>query len=543
MNIKEWQRYMMIALVSLVSTETLASSALLSIKVIKPAPLTLARNDSAGSVYQVTNRTKSLRNFVMQSIPGITQITTTTGACSNPILLNQGESCLLNLRIRGNQIPKTIIGGPVLCNNNPSPFACSKPSAAADSLHIVSTVAEESPNSNTWFKVLVADTEAPTDATDLATFISKTYTLAPNVEQIHLRVVAGANGCSAASPASCQVYADLIAALRTKYTNPLLIGYHPDDSKTSYSNWGCNQNDWQCVLNASIVVMNEINKLADPTQTGQGFNLFSLEQSYAVPEDPPTIRLVKSCLNPPKAAPNVSCPAGVTIASPYVNFGWVLPSYGGCPVPPLDCDNAYGSDALDYGYPQNYNLGPKIVAPYTDLITDGFFPVYSTGCISHAPYPTPLYVVDEDNGSVPYSPEIPCPDATQTTSNVFTYLDPSTHAAPNLTLATAYLSYIMTQQAPISDIPNTNGSPVYLMFSGEGLAQAPSIFLGGTGWTLQNILSFYQGINADFSVLYGKYPPTSDPLFRGGVFTTGVNPSAINYGIWNFTPILDNMPD
>ena len=524
------QKFSLYCVLMFGSVASCAASALLNIAVVTAAPKTLASNESAAAVYRVTNNTRSLTSFVMQPIPGITQITTTTEACSNPIILKQGQSCLLNLRIRGNQILKKTAGGPIICNSRSPSFGCSQPANKADALDITSTLAETFEESNTWISILVADQEAP----DNTEYVQKTYTLAPLAEQIHLRVVAGANGCPS-NATSCQVYADLIAAFRSKFPASILIGFHPDDSPTSYLNWGCTDGDWQCVLSKSIEVMNAVNAITGP---GQGFDIFSLEQSYAVPEDAPSLRLVKSCLNPPEAAVGVTCPAGVTLASPVVKFGWVLPSYGGCDPGDNTCDNQYGTDALDYGYPQNYNLGPRI-GGYTNLITNGYFPSYSTGCIANNPYPNPLYVVDEDNGYAPYSPEIPCPGPGQTTSNVFTYPNPN-GPNPDVSLASSYLAFIMSMLPPISNIPETNGSPVYLMFSGEGVAQAPSLFLGAPNWSLASILQFYNGINSNFSVLYGQYPPP-DLLYSNGVFAHGVNATSIKYGIWNFGSILNNM--
>ena len=523
-----------------------AGNPLVSIVALVKAPKQLALNAMAQAVYQVTNNTRTLHSFVMQPIQGITLNPLGNGACPDPIELGYGQSCMIYLQIRGSQIASQVSGGPVICNNNSSPLGCSQPINPADSLAITRTPMELNEGaSNTWISALIANYEAPSDPT---TWINKVYTLAPMAEQIHIRVDAGASGCSSAAPANCQEYVDLIAQLRNKYApNPILIGYHPDDSKDSYTDWGCTKGNWQCIVNASILAMNAIDAIADPNQTGAGFNIFSLEQSYQVPEDAPSLRNLKACLNPPDATTGGVCPAGITTASPpYVKLGWVLPSYGGCPYTPQmpPCDNEYGTDALDYGYPQYYNLGPKINT-YTALITNGFFPSYSTQCISHSPYPDPLYVVDEDNGAVPYSPEIPCPDtaAGQTSSNVFTYPDPTTGKAPNLTLATSYLAYIMSQLPPISDNPNVNGATVYLTFSGEGPAQYPSLFLGAPGWTLQEILQFYLGINANLTVLYGLYPPTTDPMFRTGVFSGGIQPTAIKYAIWNFSSILDNIPD
>jgi hypothetical protein len=521
------------------SISVYSATPLMNIIAITRAPTQLAVNASAEAIYRVTNNASTPGLFVMQPIQGISLVTTTTGACRNPISLGSQESCLLKLRIRGNQILSKTVGGPVICNQSPHAFGCSQPSNPRDVINITTTLADSFAESNAWINVLIEDGEAP-GAPDQQTYINKIYTLAPSLEQFHIRVVAGANGCPA-NKASCQAYADYIADLRTKYTNPILIGYHPDDSRYSFTDWQCTEGDWQCVLNASIIAMNAINAIADPTHTGQGFNIFSLEQSYAVPADSPTLRDVKACLNPPEKAANATCPVS-TVASPVVSFGWVLPSYGGCvvTVPPTPCDNEYGTDALDYGYPQYYNLGTAIGA-YTALITDGYLPLYSTTCLAPPPYPDPLYVVDEDNGVHPYNPQIPCVASGQSTPNVFTYPDQTTGQPPNIPLASAYLGFIMTQLPPISDVPDTNDSSVYITFSGEGLAEAPSLFLGAPGWTTQAILQFYNGINANFNTLYGLYPPPN-AMFSQGVFQTGVKPSAIKYAIWNFSSILDNMP-
>jgi hypothetical protein len=106
------------------SSVSFASVPLLTITPIYKAPTLLANNSFTAAVYQVTNNTSSLSTFYMQPISGITQNITNTGACSNPIVLRQGQSCLLNLRIIGSQLPPKVTAGPVICNNA---FACSQP--------------------------------------------------------------------------------------------------------------------------------------------------------------------------------------------------------------------------------------------------------------------------------------------------------------------------------------------------------------------------------------------------------------------------------
>lgn len=490
------------------SNITHATMPLISVTPVFPPPSQVNQNSFAVAVYQVTNNTSSLHSFSMKPIAGVSQVSLTSGSCGNPIELNQGESCLLNLHFSGASLPKILSTGPVVCNNSPKPFACSQPTLN-NSLSV--QLNETNLNAqNSWIRVLIAQDAPPANA--LATYVAQIIALAPSLEQIHLRIDAGSTDYN--------TYTQLINLLRTAYGADLKIGYHPDNSSTSYSAWGCSSNtDWQCVLNASIANMNAMNSAADPKQTGMGFNIFSIEQSYMEPADATTLHNIKACLNPSVATSGAVCPAA-TIASPVVTFGDVLPSYGGCDPTHLDqCE--YGSGALDYGYPQYYNLGKNLSSTYSNLVSNGYFPTYSAeDCINSSPYPYTVVDVDT-NGAYP-APKIPC---TSNTPNVYTYPDPTTNN-PSPTLASAYVAYLMTQLPPISDTPNTNGATVYITFSGE------SSFLGAPGWTLNLISQFYSDINSNFSVLNTDFPS----LFPTG----GTAPAAIQYGIWNFTSILDN---
>lgn len=502
------------------STFAEASMPLLSITPTFKAPTQLLSNSYAAAIYQVTNNTKTITSFKMQPISGVTQITNLAGACADPIILTQGQTCSLYLRINGSQMGLVLSGGPVVCNNSPNPLACSQPSAE-NSLSVALSW-RGAPAQNNWIAVLIAEDAPP--ANTLSTYVQQIITLAPKLEQIHLRVSAGATDYS--------TYVDLIQLLRTTYPAPILIGFHPDNSSSSYSNWNCGSSDSACVLNKSIAAMNAVNALVDPKQQGLGFNIFSLEQGYVeiVPSTLANYQAVKACLNPAHKAPGAQCPVctnctpQVTIASPVVTFGNAAQSIGD--------STLYGPSALDYAYPQYYNLGERIYPPYNTLLNNGYFPTDSWNCQQTPPTTqNPWWVVDVDNGSSPYSPQIPCLATGQSYPDVFTYPNPTTQG-PNPGLAAAYVAYILTFKEQISDIVATNGSQVYTTFSGE-----PQ-FLGAPGWTLDLILAFYEDLYTDFNTLYTQYPA----LFAQGVFANGVNTTAIKYGIWNFSSILANNP-
>lgn len=512
----------------LLSMTGFAGQPLFKLVAVQKPPANIASNASASAVYSVTNNTRTTLKLAMQQIRGITQITTTTGACKAPFTLASGQHCLLNLRINGTQLPLTLTQGPVVCNDNPNPSLCAQPSLA-DSINMTVTSAEPI-GQNAWISVLIAQDEPPSD---IQTYVNQIHTLAPAAEQIHLRVVPILNPTAGSSLPIYQFYADLIAALQTAYatTPSFQVGYHPDNSKGSERYWGCTADDWQCVLNDSIIVLNNINAIAAPNSKSVGFTIFSIEQSYLEPVDSPTLQAVKACLNPAVAAPGAVCPVA-TIASPVVKYGDVLPSYGDSTI--------YGTDMLDYGYPQYYNLVEPINSHDGGILissnSDSYFPPDSAAnCISgdavfpynvidanlsgkpipkNAPRPQ-LIPCFESNVQPPPPPPYPNP-----INDVFTYQNTA-----NPTLASAYVAYLMTQLPPISETVNTNGSTVYITFSGE-----PQ-FLGATGWTADKINEFSQQLNGHFTTLNQLIP---------GIIPSSVNTSTIKYAIWNFTAILAN---
>jgi hypothetical protein len=507
------QFFMSLGLV-MFSTLGFGSKALYSVEQVIPAVSKLPSNRSSSATYRVCNNAPISQTLTTLPITGITPITTTTGACSDPFTLASNACCLLNLRLRGNEINSSIKQGPVVCktqskeNNAADRFACSQPSYAESfNTQIIPEVA----NQNSWINVLVAQNAPPTD---LQTYVNNIKNLAPSLDQIHLRFDAGAT--------DYQNFTDLIAMLRTAYSDNLLIGFHPDNSNGSYASWGCTSPDWECVLNKSITAMNTINAQADPNQKGLGFNIFSIEQSYVEPQTPDGYATVKACLNPTTASPSAICPAGVSKARlPYVHYGNVLPSYG--------ASDQYGPTMLDYGYPQYYNLGKRIISTDSALITaaNPYFPAYSAANCLASPAPAyPYNVVDVDTPGAYAQPKIPC---FSNTPNVYTYTDPPTVDGPSPILASAYLAYLMTQLEPILPVtPAIVGATVFITLSGE-----PD-FLGAPGWTLDKISEFNQDLNSNFSRLKTEFPS----LFPAG----GEAPSSIQYAIWNFEDILNNNP-
>ena len=65
----------------------------------------------------------------MQTIRGITQITTGLNVCGNPFILPGKGSCILSLQINGSQLNGPILDGPVVCQQG-NLNQCYRPSAA-----------------------------------------------------------------------------------------------------------------------------------------------------------------------------------------------------------------------------------------------------------------------------------------------------------------------------------------------------------------------------------------------------------------------------
>ena len=385
-----------------------------------------------------------------------------------------------------------------------------------------------------WISVLIAEDPPPGPGDALAAYVQKIQLLAPGLEQIHLRYKPGVT--------SYQSYAAAIMALRAAYTTPPVFGFHPDNSHGSCSDWGCTTGDcppdplncgptapsnWQCVLSKSIEAMNAINAILDRTTSGARLTIFSLEQSSV--EDVSTsgthpcetnwLAQIKAVLG----GSSTALP-GVTAASPPVKFGNVLPSYGGPEI--------YGAGGYDFGYPQYYNLGKRLIADWCSLVNAGspYFPAVSASdCLSSKCDAIPSWmVVDVDSNNAYQVPKIPCFDPLHHAPNVYTYVEPG-GSGPSPVVAAAYVSFLLTQYQPISGTVDLGGSQVFLTFSGE-----PE-FLGAPGWTLDNINAFHANLMNNFTTLKQLQP---------GLFPAsgGADPTTLKFAIWNFDEILQSIP-
>lgn len=96
--------------------------------------ISVPSNDTATVQYTVTNQSSRVHTLSMQSIQGITQITTGLGICGNPFILTAKASCTLSLQVNGSQLTAPINDGPIVCEQG-STLQCYRP-ASNDILHI-----------------------------------------------------------------------------------------------------------------------------------------------------------------------------------------------------------------------------------------------------------------------------------------------------------------------------------------------------------------------------------------------------------------------
>lgn len=122
------------ALVFATSTFLHAGSPVWSLTPLTTTTLSVPSNDTATVQYQVTNQSTKTHTLFMQSIQGITQLTTGLGICSNPFILAGKASCTLSLQVNGSQLTQPISDGPIVCEQG-SLLQCYRP-ASANILHI-----------------------------------------------------------------------------------------------------------------------------------------------------------------------------------------------------------------------------------------------------------------------------------------------------------------------------------------------------------------------------------------------------------------------
>lgn len=119
--------------VCLISTAA-AGSPLWILTPLTATTLSVPSNETAIVQYQVTNQSTKIHTLTMQSIPGITQLTTGLGVCRNPFVLRGKTSCVLSVQVNGSQLMRPINDGPIVCEQG-STLQCYRP-ASTDLLHL-----------------------------------------------------------------------------------------------------------------------------------------------------------------------------------------------------------------------------------------------------------------------------------------------------------------------------------------------------------------------------------------------------------------------
>lgn len=110
-------------------TTVLAGTPLWTLEPLTATTIAVPANGTAMVQYRVTNQSSKPHTLAMQSIGGITQITTGLNVCGNPFVLRGKNSCILSLQINGSQLNGPVTDGPVVCQQG-STNQCYRPSSA-----------------------------------------------------------------------------------------------------------------------------------------------------------------------------------------------------------------------------------------------------------------------------------------------------------------------------------------------------------------------------------------------------------------------------
>ncbi len=135
MKMIQWiKNNVLMVLLLTITTLSYAGSPVWTLTPLTATTLSVASNDTATVQYTVTNQSSRIHTLSMQSIAGITQLTTGLGICGNPFILRGHASCTLSLQVNGSQLTSPINDGPIVCEQSSS-SQCYRP-ASSDILHI-----------------------------------------------------------------------------------------------------------------------------------------------------------------------------------------------------------------------------------------------------------------------------------------------------------------------------------------------------------------------------------------------------------------------
>lgn len=183
-----------------------AGSLLWTFTPLTATTLSVPSNDTATVQYTVTNQSSRVHTLSMQSIQGITQLTTGLGACGNPFILAGKASCTLSLQINGSQLTQPISDGPIVCEQG-STLQCYRP-ASANILAITQSAAITDATITVTGSPLTLTTNGPTGTLTInntslivaATNITSTFT----GTALNGNVTETGNTCASVAPqASC----------------------------------------------------------------------------------------------------------------------------------------------------------------------------------------------------------------------------------------------------------------------------------------------------------------------------------------------------
>ncbi len=104
-----------------------AGSPLWTFTPLTETTISISPNSTATVQYNITNQSRKTHTLVMREIPGITQITSGGGICTNPFTLAYNTSCVLSLSIDSELLTQSVVDGPVVCAQN-SLMQCYRPS-------------------------------------------------------------------------------------------------------------------------------------------------------------------------------------------------------------------------------------------------------------------------------------------------------------------------------------------------------------------------------------------------------------------------------
>lgn len=419
-------------------------------------------------------------------------------------------------------------------------------------------------NTNDWIKILIGEHTPFLYGTDQAASQAYADTIkkfAPQLEQIHLRAHAVMppgtpamthdeflSYITSAEQRGTQIswvdqYALLMNALAANYLvgsgdgPSLQIAFHPDNShsKAMYTSWGCNNNDWQCVLDHSITFMNAVNAATSKNYPTAQFKIFSIEQSY-IETNPGIVTAsladIKACFNNTGSG---TCPAGITKANPQVDYGIVGGGREG--------DSILGINGYDYSYPQGYNLEVKYQPALSPAPAPPKFPA-ATLPNGQPPESGTYYVVDNDPSCIYYckneeKPYLPnqltglCQALKKEQKTCDKYPEPAKFSVyvdssqtPNVatpSLAANYVAWLLSHKDLTANAANGQAHVTWL-FSGE-----VDDFMGNSAWTLTDMANFHSELTSYLKQYIANLPANA-----------GIEVDQLKFGIWNYSSILSN---